>query len=73
MIDYTTTDFSTVVKDIDVVLDLVGIETLENSYNIEKKGGMLVSTVMPPSADKATELGIGVAMTNYNAGCCHVE
>ena len=64
VIDYTTTDFSTAVNDLDVVLDLVGGETLEKSYNIIKKGGILVSTVMPPSADKATELGISVAMTN---------
>jgi len=64
VIDYTATDFSTVVKDLDVVLDLVGGETLEKSYTIVKKGGILVSTVMPPSADKATELGIRVAMTN---------
>jgi len=64
VIDYTTTDFSTVVNDLDVILDLVGGETLEKSYNLVKKGGILVSTVMPPSAEKATELGIRVTMTN---------
>ena len=64
VIDYTTTDFSTIVNDLDVVLDLVGGETLEKSYTLVKKGGILVSTVMPPSAEKAIELGISVAMTN---------
>jgi len=64
VIDYTTTDFLKAINDLDVVLDLVGGETLEKSYNLLKKGGILVSTVTPPSADKAIELGIRVAMTN---------
>jgi len=64
VIDYTTTDFLKAINDLDVVLDLVGGETLEKSYNLLKKGGILISTVMPPSADKAIELGIRVAMTN---------
>lgn len=49
VIDYTTTDFSSAVSDVDVVLDLVGGETLAKSYDIVKSGGTIVSTTQPPN------------------------
>lgn len=61
IIDYTTTDFSTAVKDVDIVLDLVGGETQMKSFGIIKKDGLLLSTVMPPSNEKAAAAGINVA------------
>ncbi len=51
VIDYTTTRFEDVVHDADIVLDTVGGDTLERSWNVMKKGGVLVSVVSPPSAD----------------------
>ncbi|MEP6749165.1 MAG: NADP-dependent oxidoreductase, partial [Bacteroidota bacterium] len=62
VIDYTKTNFSTAVKDMDVVLDLVGGETLMKSFTVIKKGGLLISTVMPPPADKAAAAGIKAQM-----------
>jgi NADPH:quinone reductase-like Zn-dependent oxidoreductase len=58
IIDYTTTRFEQVVRDVDVVLDMVGGDTLERSYGVLKKGGVLVSVAMPPSPEKAKEHGV---------------
>lgn len=47
-IDYTKTKFEDVVKDVDVVLDAVGGDTLKRSYGVVKKGGIIVSIVDEP-------------------------
>ncbi len=44
-IDYTKTKFEEVAKDVDVVLDPVGKDTLARSYGVVKKGGIIVSLV----------------------------
>ena len=59
VIDYTTTDFTNVVKKVDVVLDLVGGETQLNSISLLKNGGTLITTVqLLLSPEKIEELGI---------------
>ena len=57
-IDYTQQRFEDVARDIDIVLDLIGGETQERSWQVLKKGGVLLSLVQPPSAEKAKELGV---------------
>src|SRR5947208_2512567 len=47
-IDYTTTKFQNVVKDVDVVLNCVRADTLLASYGIVKKGGVIVSITGDP-------------------------
>ena len=47
-IDYTKAKFEDVAKDVDVVLDTVGRDTLERSYGVVKKGGIIVSIVDEP-------------------------
>ena len=42
-IDYTKTKFEDVARDVDVVLDTVGRETLARSYGVVKKGGIITS------------------------------
>src|ERR1700719_226563 len=42
-IDYKTQKFEDIAKDVDVVIDAVGGETLLRSYPIVKKGGIIVS------------------------------
>src|SRR5437660_754099 len=42
-IDYKTQKFEDIAKNVDVVIDAVGGETLKRSYPIVKKGGMIVS------------------------------
>lgn len=58
IIDYTTTRFEDVVQDVDIVLDTLGSETLERSWKVVKKGGVLVSVVSPPSAEQAKAHGV---------------
>ncbi len=57
-IDYTRQRFEDVARNIDIVLDPVGGDTQERSWQVLKKGGFLLSVVQPPSADKAKALGI---------------
>ncbi|RYE26081.1 MAG: NADP-dependent oxidoreductase [Sphingobacteriaceae bacterium] len=58
VIDYKSEDFTSLVKDIDLVIDLVGGETQMNSFKTLKKGGKLFSGTMPPSQDLAKEYGV---------------
>jgi NADPH:quinone reductase-like Zn-dependent oxidoreductase len=61
-IDYTKTKFEDVVKDVDVVLDMVGEDTLKKSYGVVKKGGIIVSIVDEPDQTALDARGIrGVA------------
>lgn len=57
-IDYATTAFEDVVKDVDVVLDLMGGDTQERSWKVLKPGGILVATVTPPSEETAAAHGV---------------
>ena len=57
-IDYTRQPFEEVVKDVDVVFDTVGSDTLERAFQTLKRGGFLVSSVQTPSEEKARELGV---------------
>jgi NADPH:quinone reductase-like Zn-dependent oxidoreductase len=57
-IDYTRQRFEDVARKIDIVLDPIGGDTQERSWQVLKKGGILLSVVEPPSADKAKALGI---------------
>lgn len=52
VIDYTTTDFAEVVRDIDVVLDTLGGDAAERSLEVLRPGGHLVTAV----ADEDTVL-----------------
>lgn len=52
VIDYKTQAFETVVKDVDVVLDMIGGQTMERSIGVLKEGGFLVSIVAPPPQEK---------------------
>ena len=61
-VDYRKAKFENEVRDLDVVFDTVGGETQERTFQTLKRGGFLVSTVNPPSAEKAREFGVTVAM-----------
>jgi len=56
-IDYHTEDFSAL-KDLDVVFDTIGGETLANSWKTLKKGGRLVSICENPDEATATKHGV---------------
>ena len=63
-VDYTREKFEEVVKEVDVVYDTVGGDTLERSFQTLKRGGFLVTTVTPPSQEKAEKFGIRTAMVS---------
>src|SRR5438094_4199502 len=57
-VDYTKTNFEDVAKDVDAVLDPVGKETLARSYNVIKKGGIVMSLVARPDPAELEKHGI---------------
>lgn len=57
-IDYTTTKFEDVVKDVDVVFDAVRGDTLTRSYDVVKKGGIIVSITGQPDPAELEKHGI---------------
>ena len=57
-IDYTKQKFEDVAKDVDVVLDSIGRDTLARSYGVVKKGGIIVSLVARPKQDELQKHGI---------------
>ena len=57
-IDYTKTKFEDVAKDVDVVLDSVGKDTLLRSYGVVKKGGFIATLVAQPDQAELDKHGI---------------
>ena len=57
-IDYTTTKFEDVVKDVDVVLNCVRADALGRSYGVVKKGGRIVSITDEPDQNECAKLGL---------------
>src|SRR5229473_3135612 len=57
-IDYTKQKFEDIAKDVDVVLDSVGTDTLQRSYGVVKKGGFIVSLVARPDPAELEKHGI---------------
>ncbi len=58
VVDYRKSKFEEAVRGVDMVLDLIGGDTQERSFKVLKRGGILVSTVQPPSAQKLEEFGV---------------
>src|SRR5438477_4266751 len=57
-IDYTKQNFEDTAKDVDVVLDSVGKDTLARSYGVVKRGGIIVSLVARPDQGELEKHGI---------------
>lgn len=58
VIDYKSMRFEEFVRDVDVVADLVGGDTLSRSYQIMKKGGIALSTVGSVKEEDARTHGV---------------
>lgn len=69
-IDYNMTTFEKVVHDVDMVFDTIGGETRQRSWQVLKKGGILVSIVGHPSEEDAARFGArpGYVFVQPNAG-----
>ena len=63
-IGYTKQKFEDVAKDVDVVLDSIGKDTLARSYGVVRKGGFIVSLVARPDRAELDKRGIrGAALS----------
>lgn len=58
VIDYDAVRFEEVMEPVDLVLDTMGGEIQERSWNVIKPGGILISIVSPPSAETAKAHGV---------------
>ncbi|MBC8141450.1 MAG: NADP-dependent oxidoreductase [Armatimonadetes bacterium] len=66
-VDYTARAFETVVKNMDVVFDTVGDDTLDRAYQTLKPGGYLVTAAGMPNEEKASESKVQVARVSCKA------
>lgn len=57
-IDYTRTRFEEVAKDVDVVVDPIGHDTLARSYPVVKRGGIIVTLVSRCDPTELEKYGI---------------
>jgi len=57
-VDYKTTKFEDVVKDVDVVLNCVRADALARSYGVVKKGGVIVSITDEPDQSECAKRGV---------------
>jgi len=65
-IDYRTQRFEEEVRDADAVIDLVGGETQERSFQVLRRGGKLVSAVSRPDQHLAQSHGVEAAFFLVN-------
>jgi NADPH:quinone reductase-like Zn-dependent oxidoreductase len=61
VLDYTSSHFEDEVRDVDVVLDTVGGDTLERSWRILRRGGFLVTVAGDAPEGKAKGFGVSAA------------
>lgn len=64
VVDYGKDPLEKEIKNVDVVIDTVGGETLEKSYGLLKKGGVLVTMAGQVSEEKAKALGVKALGSN---------
>ncbi len=57
-IDYQAQRFEEVARDLDMVLDTIGGDTQERSWQTLRPGGTLVATNAPPPQDRAERHGV---------------
>jgi NADPH:quinone reductase-like Zn-dependent oxidoreductase len=58
VVDYKKQAFEDMVREVDMVFDLIGGETRKRSWSVLRNGGILVSTMMEPFGENARELGV---------------
>jgi len=71
VIDYQTQRFEELVRDADAVIDLVGGETQNRSFQVLRRGGKLISAVSRPDQHLAESHGVEVAffLVNVTSQC----
>ncbi|MBZ9857360.1 NADP-dependent oxidoreductase [Mesorhizobium sp. CA13] len=66
IIDYRTQRFEEEVRDADAVIDLVGGETQDRSFQVLRRGGKLISAVSKPDQQLAVQHGVEAAFFLVN-------
>jgi NADPH:quinone reductase-like Zn-dependent oxidoreductase len=72
VVDYRTQRFEEAVRDVDAVIDLVGGETQQRSFQVLRRGGKLVSAVSPPDQQRAQSHGVDAAFFLVNVTSQHL-
>lgn len=72
-IDYTTTRFEDVAREIDIVVDAVGGETRQRSWSVLKKGGFLVSLLGQGTLEEAAAHGVRAAIILVKSNLAQLE
>jgi len=62
VIDYKTTPFESVAKDVDVVLDGIGGDVQRRSFSVLRPGGTLVALSQPPTQEEAAQHKVSAVM-----------
>jgi NADPH:quinone reductase-like Zn-dependent oxidoreductase len=73
VIKYDQQDFENELHDYDLVVDTLGGENQEKSFQVLRKGGTLVSVVQPPNEQKAEEMGINAKFHWLNPNGAQLE
>jgi alcohol dehydrogenase len=73
VIDYQNEAFEEMLKEFDAVLDTVGGETANKSFQVLKKGGILVSMLGQPNSELAKTFGITAIGQNTNTNTQHLN
>jgi NADPH:quinone reductase-like Zn-dependent oxidoreductase len=72
VIDYKTQRFEEEVRDADAVIDLVGGETQQRSFQVLRRGGKLISAVSNPDQHLAQSHGVDAAFFLVNVTSQHL-
>ncbi len=72
VIDYKTEKFEEKLKDMDVVYDTVGGETLDKSFQVLKKGGVIVSMLGEPNPELAKKHEVTAIGQNTVTNTAHL-
>ena len=73
VVDYKAGDFRKQVSDVDVVLDPLGGETQEKSFDVMRPGGILVSLVQAPDEKLAAARGVRALVMVHQATAERLE
>ncbi|GAA4847730.1 NADP-dependent oxidoreductase [Saccharopolyspora rosea] len=73
VVDYTSTDFTKAVSEVDVVLDTVGGANEPRSLEVLKPGGLLVATPVPPDGERAADRGLRAEFVFHTSNADRLE
>jgi NADPH:quinone reductase-like Zn-dependent oxidoreductase len=73
VVDYRTQKFQDAVRDVDAVLDTIGGQVQDASWQVLRRGGILVSIIGTPPAEKAKALGVRSAFLFIQSNAAILE